>query len=73
MSNSFKSNFNSFINEITWNTEIKRFILLTSEALLYLLAYKTKDRIAPATIIDTLVSLGNLIEAKNIIEEFDDV
>lgn len=73
VSNSFKSNFDSFINEITWNTEIKRFILLTSEALLYLLAYKTKDRIASATIIDTIVSLGNPIEAKNIIEEFDDV
>ena len=73
VSNSFKSNFDSFINEITWNTDIKRFILLSSEALLYLLAYKTKDRIPPATIIDALVSLGNPIESKNIIEEFDDV
>ncbi|WP_286927819.1 restriction endonuclease FokI C-terminal domain-containing protein [Flavobacterium sp. UBA4197] len=73
VSNSFKSNFDGFINEITWNTDIKRFILLSSEALLYLLAYKTKDRIPPATIIETLVSLGNPIESKNIIEEFDDV
>lgn len=73
VSNSFKSNFDSFINEITWNTDIKRFILLSSEALLYLLAYKTKDRILPATIIGTLVSLGNPIEAKGIIQEFDDV
>ncbi|WP_433811442.1 restriction endonuclease FokI C-terminal domain-containing protein [Flavobacterium johnsoniae] len=72
VSNSFKSNFDSFINEITWNTDIKRFILLSSEALLYLLAYKTKDGIPPATIIDALVSLGNPIESKNIIEEFDD-
>ncbi|UKY85838.1 restriction endonuclease FokI C-terminal domain-containing protein [Elizabethkingia anophelis] len=73
VSNSFKSNFDSFINEITWNTDIKRFILLSSEALLYLLAYKTKDRIQPSTIIETLVSLGNPIEANNIIQEFDDV
>lgn len=73
VSNSFKSNFESFINEITWNTDIKRFILLSSEALLYLLAYKTKDRIPPSSIIETLVSLGNPIEAKNIIEKFDDV
>lgn len=73
VSNSFKSNFDGFINEITWNTDIKRFILLSSEALLYLLAYKTKDRIPSATMIETLVSLGNPIEAKNIIEEFDDV
>ncbi|WP_347068756.1 restriction endonuclease FokI C-terminal domain-containing protein [Flavobacterium sp. WV_118_3] len=73
VSNSFKSNFDGFINEITWNTDIKRFILLSSEALLYLLAYKTKDRIPPATIIETLISFGNPIESKNIIEEFDDV
>jgi len=73
VSNSFKSNFDSFINEITWNTDIKRFILLSSEALLYLLAYKTKDRIPPATIIETLVSIGNPIEATNIIEKFDDI
>lgn len=73
VSNSFKSNFDSFINEITWNTDIKRFILLSSEALLYLLAYKTKDRIQPSTIIETLVSLCNPIEAKDIIQEFDDV
>lgn len=73
VSNSFKSNFDSFMNEITWNTDIKRFILLTSEALLYLLAYKTKDRIQSSTIIETLVSLGNPIESKNIIQEFDDV
>ena len=44
VSNSFKSNFDNFINEVTWTTDIKRFILLTSEALLYLLAYKTKDQ-----------------------------
>lgn len=73
VSNSFKSNFDSFINEITWNTDIKRFILLSSESLLYLLAYKTKDRIQSSAIIESLVSLGNPIEAKDIIQEFDDV
>ncbi len=73
VSNSFKSNFDSFINTITWNTEIKRFILLTSEAMLYLLAFKTKDRLSVSTIIESLVGLGNLVEAKDIISEFDDV
>lgn len=73
VNNSFKSNFDSFINTVTWNTEIKRFILLTSEALLYLLAFKTKDRLSLSTIIESLVSLGNLIEAKDIIAEFDDI
>lgn len=73
VSNSFKSNFDSFINTITWNTEIKRFILLTSEALLYLLAFKTKDKLTLSTIIDSIVSLGNLVEAKDIVAEFDDI
>lgn len=73
VSNSFKSNFDSFINEITWNTDIKRFILLTSEALLYLLAYKTKDRLGLSTIIESIIGFGNPVEAQNIIEEFDDV
>jgi len=73
VSNSFKSNLDSFINEITWNTDIKRFILLTSEALLYLLAYKTKDRLSLSSIIESIIGFGNPVEAKNIIEEFDDI
>ena len=73
VSNSFKSNLNSFINEITWNTDIKRFILLTSEALLYLLAYKTKDKLGLSTIIESIIGFSNPVEAQNIIEEFDDV
>lgn len=73
VSNSFKSNFNSFINEITWNTDIKRFILLTSEALLYLLAYKTKDRLNLSTIIESIIGFGNPVTSQNIIEEYDDI
>jgi hypothetical protein len=73
VSNSFKSNFDSFINEITWNTDIKRFILLTSEALLYLLAYKTKDRLNLSTMIESLIGYPNPVTAQNIIEEYDDI
>ncbi len=73
VSNSFKSNFESFINDVTWNTDIKRFILLSSEALLYLLAYKTKDRLSLSTIIESLIGFGNPVVSNNIIEEFDDV
>lgn len=73
VSNSFKSNFDSFINEITWNTDIKRFILLTSEALLFLLAYKTKDRLSLSTMIESIIGFGNPVTSQNIIEEFDDI
>lgn len=73
VSNEFKTNFDNFINEITWNTDIKRFILLTSEALLYLLAFKTKNKLNLATIIESIIGFGNPVTAQNIIDEFDDV
>ncbi len=73
VSNSFKSDFDSFINNVTWNTQIKRFVLITSEALLYLLAYKTKINLSSSQIIEKIVGGGNLIETHQIIEEFDDV
>jgi hypothetical protein len=72
VSNSFKSNFEEFINEITWNTDIKRFLLLTSEALLYLLAYKTKDKTQLSEIVEAIVGFGSTITAQDIIEKFDD-
>jgi len=73
--NSFNPNFDfdSFINEITWITDIKRFILLTSEALLHLLAYKVKDNLNLSSIIENLVSFGNVVTEQNIIEKFEDI
>ncbi|RYY19928.1 MAG: hypothetical protein EOO04_20995 [Chitinophagaceae bacterium] len=73
VSNSFRSEMEEFINDITWNTEIKRFVLLSSEALLYLLAYKTKDKLSIGTIIDFLVGSGPVISLKQVIAEFEDV
>lgn len=73
VSNSFKPGFDTFINDITWKTEIKRFILLTSDALLHLLAYKIKDQLPVNDIIESLISSGNEISAQNIIEKFDDI
>lgn len=69
----FKTNFDNFINEITWNTDIKRFILLTSEALLYLLAFKTKNKLSLTAIIESIIGFGNPVTAQNIIDEFDDI
>lgn len=73
VSNSFKTDLDEFVNEVTWNTDIKRFILLESEALLYLLAYKTRDKLKLPQLIESLVSLGNPISAGKVIEEFEDV
>lgn len=72
VSNSFKSNIDVFINDITWNTDIKRFLLLTSEALLYLLAYKTKDKLTLSSIVESIIGFSNVITSQKVIEEFDD-
>lgn len=72
VSNSLKSDLDEFINEITWNTDIKRFVLMTSEALLYLLAYKTKDKLSLSSIIEKIVSIGNPITSEKIISEYED-
>jgi hypothetical protein len=73
VSNSFKPGFDSFINEITWKTDIKRFSLLSSDALLHLLAYKIKDQLHLSEIIEAIISLGTLITSKDIIQKFDDI
>ncbi|TRX32976.1 hypothetical protein FNW52_16085 [Flavobacterium sp. ZT3R18] len=74
VSNSFKTNLQDFVNEITWNTDIKRFIPLTTEALLYCLGYKTKDdKVNLSVIIEHLTGLNGVITAQNIIQRFDDI
>jgi hypothetical protein len=40
---------------------------------LYLLAYKTKDKLSISNIIESLIEFGNIIEAKDIIEKYDDI
>lgn len=44
LSNLFKSKFDEFINDITWKTDVKQFVLLTSDAPLHILAYHIKDQ-----------------------------
>ena len=74
VSNSFKTNLLEFANDITWNTDIKRFIPLTTEALLYCLGYKTKDeKVNLSVIIEYLTGLNGVITSQNIIQRFDDI
>lgn len=72
VSNSFKSNLKELINDITWTTDIKRFLLLTTEALLYLVAYKTKDKIPVTQIVEELIAFDTVITKEMIIELFGD-
>lgn len=73
VSNSFKSNFETFGNDITWETDIKRFILLSTEALICLLAYKIKYNLDISSTIETLISLNNPIQAQDITARFKDI
>lgn len=73
VSNSFKSDFSEFINDITWKTDIKRFVLLNSDALLHLLAYRIKDQKTLSEIVEAIISLGTTISAQDIIQQFDDI
>jgi hypothetical protein len=73
VSNSFKTDLDGFINDLTWNTDVKRFKLLTSDALLHLLAYKFKGVIQLQDIIESFIGLGNVISKTDIIQKFDDI
>jgi hypothetical protein len=65
----FEPGLQDFVNFITWNTEIKKVTLLTSEALLYLLASKNKNRYNLMEIVEKIIGLGNLVALENITAE----
>ncbi len=73
VSNSFNSTLDTVINDLTWNTDIKRFILFETEALLHLIAFKNRHKLELSQIISQLVGLGNVISTQDIIQQFDDV
>lgn len=73
VSNSFNTKLDSVINDLTWNTDIKRFILFETDALLHLLAFKNKHNLEFSEIISQLVGLGSTITTQDIIQQFDDV
>jgi hypothetical protein len=73
VSNSFKSDMSELGSELTWNTDIKRFVLLESEGLLHLLAYHLKDQRSTEEIVDAIVGIGSPIRAHDVVEMFDDV
>lgn len=73
VSNSFKSDMNELSSELTWNTDIKRFVLIESEALLHLLAYHLRDQRSTEEIVDAIIGIGSYIRAHDVVERFDDV
>ena len=66
---SFEPQQQDFIHFITWNTEIKKLTMLTSEALLYLIAYKNKNRRNLLSMIEKITGFSHLVTMQNIAEE----
>ncbi len=68
---SFESNHSEFINYISWNTDIKKLLFMTSDALLYLLAYKIKDKLRLISLVERLSTLSLMVNTQTIINEFE--
>ncbi len=66
ISDSFDSTHDTFINYISWNTEIKKMLLMTTDALLHLLAYKNKDKVKLEVIVDHMANFGNIVTTEAI-------
>lgn len=73
VSNSFKSTLDELAKDLTWNTDIKRFILFETKALLHLLAFKNKHNLELSQIISDVVSMGEVITTQDVIQKFDEV
>jgi hypothetical protein len=58
-----------FANYITWNTDIRKVTLMTSEALLYLVAYKAKNRSSMMTMVEKIANFSPVITTDNVAEE----
>ena len=59
--------------DLTWNTDIKRFILFETEALVHLLAFKNKHNLELSQVVNDVISIGDLITTQAIIQKFDEV
>jgi hypothetical protein len=70
VSNSFKSDNRRFVHEITWKSDVRRFVFITSGALLHLLAYKTRNNIPVRKTIEFLTATDSIITEDKVIGEF---
>lgn len=71
VSNQFEGQHQDFISYIQWNTDIKKMTLISTEALLYLLAYKIKHRVALPELMEKLTGFPMLLSAQNIALELE--
>jgi hypothetical protein len=71
VSNHFSDLYNSFVSYINWNTDIKKTILISTEAILYILAYKLKKKQGIYPILDHLGSFSSHMHMGNVAAELE--
>lgn len=71
VSNHFSDLHNSFVSYLSWNTDIKKTILISTEAILYILAYKLKKKQGIYPILDRFGSFSSHINMGNVAAELE--
>lgn len=71
VSNQFAGQHQDFVSYIQWNTDIKKMTLISAEALLYLLAYKIKHRVALPDLMEKISGFPMHLSAHNIALELE--
>ena len=71
VSNRFDGQYQDYVSYIQWHTDIKKMTLISAEALLYLLAYKIKHRIALPELMEKVSGFPIVLTAQNIALELD--
>jgi hypothetical protein len=71
VSNHFTDLYNSFVSYINWNTDVKKTLLISTEAILYILAYKLKKKQGIYPILDRFGSFASHIHIGNVAAELE--
>jgi len=71
VSNHFTDLYNSFVSYINWNTDVKKTLLISTEAILYILAYKLKKKQGIYPILDRFGSFASHIHISNVAAELE--
>jgi hypothetical protein len=57
------------VSYINWNTDIRKATLLSTEALLYMLAYKLKHRHKLMSLVERIAGFSQVVSSANIAAE----
>jgi hypothetical protein len=67
----FENQYQDHVSYIQWHTDIKKMTMLSAEALLYILAYKIKNRSSLLDMVEKMAGFSMLVGQHNIATELD--